>query len=93
MILNKRGPNTLNINSSFSSRKISEEKIKTEAGIIIGASGNPFLLERISSEKNYTSENLYLDFVANPANGEVTECSVITKSQFSFQDESFHNQF
>lgn len=91
MIINEKGKISIEVNSSFSSQKAEGDKIKTEQGIVIGPSGNPFLLEVNSLQKNYTIENLYLNFKTHPINGSISGAAIVNKGEFNFQDTLFHN--
>lgn len=91
MVINKKGNGLLNANLSFFSRRINDDEIEIEKGIIIQPSGIPLLLEQASTEKQNSEDNLYLNFISKPLNGEVTGCQIINRSEFAFQDQSFHN--
>ena len=90
MLINKKGNELLNANLSFFSRQINDNAVEIEKGIIIQPSGIPLLLEHASTKKQNSEDNLYLNFISDPLNGSVTGCSVIKKSEFKFQDRSFH---
>jgi hypothetical protein len=90
MLINKKGNELLNANLSFFSRQINDNAVEIEKGIIIQPSGIPLLLEQASTKKQNSEDNLYLNFISDPLNGSVTGCSVIKKSEFKFQDRSFH---
>lgn len=91
MLINKKGNELLNANLSFFSRQINDNAVEIEKGIIIQPSGIPLLLEQTSTKKQNSEDNLYLNFVSKPLNGEVTGCQIINRSEFAFQDQSFHN--
>lgn len=91
MVINKKGNGLLNANLSFFSRRINDDEIEIEKGIIIQPSGIPLLLEQTSTKKQNSEDNLYLNFVSKPLSGEVTGCQIINRNEFAFQDQSFHN--
>ena len=91
MLINKKGNELLNANLSFFSRRINDDEIEIEKGIIIQSSGIPLLLEHASTKKQNSEDNLYLNFISKPLNGEVTGCQIINRNEFAFQDQSFHN--
>ncbi len=91
MIVGDKSKSVININSSFSSRRINDDEIEIEKGIIIQSSGIPLLLEHASTKKQNSEDNLYLNFISKPLNGEVTGCQIINRNEFAFQDQSFHN--
>ena len=90
MIVGDKSKSVINANLSFFSRRINDDEIEIEKGIIIQSSGIPLLLEHASTKKQNSEDNLYLNFISDPLNGSVTGCSVIKKSEFKFQDRSFH---
>ena len=91
MLINKKGNELLNANLSFFSRQINDNAVEIEKGIIIQPSGIPLLLEQTSTKKQNSEDNLYLNFISKPLNGEVTGCQIINRSEFAFRDQSFHN--
>lgn len=91
MVINKKGNELLNANLSFFSRQINDNAVEIEKGIIIQPSGIPLLLEQASTKKQNSEDNLYLNFISKPLNGEVTGCQIINRNEFAFQDQSFHN--
>lgn len=91
MLINKKGNELLNANLSFFSRQINDNAVEIEKGIIIQPSGIPLLLEQASTKKQNSEDNLYLNFISKPLNGEVTGCQIINRSEFAFRDQSFHN--
>lgn len=90
MIVGDKSKSVINANSSFFSRRINDDEIEIEKGIIIQPSGIPLLLEQASTKKQNSEDNLYLNFISKPSNGEVTGCQIIKKEEFQFQDRSFH---
>ena len=91
MIVGDKSKSVINANLSFFSRRINDDEIEIEKGIIIQSSGIPLLLEHASTKKQNSEDNLYLNFISKPLNGEVTGCQIINRSEFAFRDQSFHN--
>lgn len=91
MIIGDKSQSVLNINSSFFSKKVGGESIETFQGLIIGDSGNPVQLNRDSLNKEYTNENLYLDFKTHPINGAISGSEIVSKGEFKINDALFHN--
>ena len=56
MVINKKGNGLLNANLSFFSRRINDDEIEIEKGIIIQSSGIPLLLEHASTKKQNSEE-------------------------------------
>ena len=91
MIVGDKSKSVINANLSFFSRQINDNAVEIEKGIIIQPSGIPLLLEQASTKKQNSEDNLYLNFISKPLNGEVTGCQIINRSEFAFRDQSFHN--
>lgn len=91
MIVGDKSKSVINANLSFFSRRINDDEIEIEKGIIIQPSGIPLLLEQASTKKQNSEDNLYLNFISKPLSGEVTGCQIINRSEFAFRDQSFHN--
>lgn len=91
MIVGDKSKSVINANLSFFSRRINDDEIEIEKGIIIQSSGIPLLLEHASTKKQNSEDNLYLNFISKTLNGEVTGCQIVNRNEFAFQDQSFHN--